>query len=446
MSSKKTSSARHVAVICLEKWSGSGQPMQRFLDRLVYGSNLSGADRQLAVILIMGVLRRQGFLDHSISQFSKMPLRKMKPLTLAALRIGVLQLCFLERVPDAAAVNETVAALKKLRQPAWLLGFVNGLLRNIARHKENLPQPDNLGVEINHPAWLVQRWQQHLGQEKMRAVCQINDIEPQLCLCSLGMERENLARHFAAQDIRTVPGSYAPNSLLVPDWRGPVTALPGFAEGLFQVQDQAAQLACLLLGPQEQGRYLDACAGLGGKTCVLAARLPAAASLTAVEPDDRRRRLLHENLTRQQMQERVSIFHGSLEAFAKTEPPPYDGILLDAPCSGTGVIRRQPDIRWNRQPEDFAACQTKQLDLLNTAAELLAPGGVLVYAVCSIEPEETRQTLEQFVALQSSFCLTDCRNFLPQAAAELLDEHGCFAPLPSKEIDGFFAARMVKVC
>ena len=210
------------------------------------------------------------------------------------------------------------------------------------------------------------------------------------------------------------------------------------------MQDQAAQLACKLLGTFKEGRYLDSCAGLGGKTCALAAFLPAGASLTAVEPDARRVRLLRDNVLRQQVDMRVEIFHGSLEDFAATAPLPFDGILIDAPCSGTGVIRRQPDIRWNRQPGDFAAYQATQLDLLQTAAELLAPGGVLVYATCSIEAEENRQVLEQVLAATKNFRLTDCRELLPPAAVELTDAQGCFAPLPAEEIDGFFAARMVR--
>ncbi len=437
------SATRRLALACLTDWSGTGKPVQGFIDSLIHAANLSSEDRQLAVMLVMGALRRQGILDQIISRFSKTALSKMKPLTLAALRVGVFQLCFLERVPDAAAVNETVAALKKMRQPAWLLGFVNGLLRNIARHKEELPRPEAFVPEINHPELLIERWRQQFGLERMQAICQINDMEPQLCLRSSGVKREKLAQRLAEQGINAMPGRYAPDSLLVPDWRGPITALPGFAEGLFQVQDQAAQLACLLLGPlQAQGRYLDACAGLGGKTCALATLLPAGALLTVVEPDARRVRLLHENLARQQLQERVSIFHGRLEEFAATEPPPFDGILLDAPCSGTGVIRRQPDIRWNRQPDDFAKHQAVQLGLLQTAAKLLATDGVLVYATCSLEPEENQQAVAQFLSAQNNFSLRDCRDLLPSAAGELLDAQGFFAPLPNEEMDGFFAARL----
>ncbi|WP_417909107.1 16S rRNA (cytosine(967)-C(5))-methyltransferase RsmB [Candidatus Electronema sp. PJ] len=440
---KQTS--RGQAIACLVAWNGTGKPIQGFLDTLVYDSGLSHEDRQLAGMLVFGVLRRQGYLDAIISRFAKTALRKMEPLTLFAFRVGVLQLCFLERIPAAAAVNETVAALKTMHQPAWLLGFVNATLRAIAKEKASLTEPEAVGL-LDHPVWLLERWRKHFGEETMREICRINSLEPQLCLHSLRTGREELARLLAAQEIRSVAGQYAPESLLLPDWRGAITSLPGFANGLFQVQDQAAQLVCQLLGPfREQGRYLDGCAGLGGKTCALAALLPAGAALNAVEPDERRVRLLHENLKRQKVQAQVSIFPGDLAAFAASKPLLFDGILIDAPCSGTGVIRRHPDIRWNRQPGDFAALQATQLSLLNTAAKLLAPGGVLVYATCSLEPEENQQVIEQFLSVHNDFRLKDCRDFLPASAVSLVDKQGFFLPLPAEEIEGFFAARLERV-
>lgn len=444
MKKNDNATARSLAIACLAAWSGSCKPIQGYLDVMIHDSSLSSEDRQLAVMLVMGVMRRQGYLDLLISRFAKTALSKMKLLTLAALRVGVFQLCFLDRVPDSAAVNETVAALKKMRQPAWLLGFVNATLRSITRQKDNLPQPETLAPEIDHPSWLVERWRKNFGEGKMREICRINGLEPQLCLNSLHTSREKLAQLFAEQGISSVPGKYAPDSLLVPDWRGAITALPGFVEGLFQVQDQAAQLACRLLGPfRENGRYLDGCAGLGGKACAIAALLPARSSLTAVEPDERRVRLLQENLAREGMADRVEIFHGDMAAFAATQPQLFDGILIDAPCSGTGVIRRHPDIRWNRQPGDFFAHQAAQLALLQTATGLLAPEGVLVYATCSIEPEENQAVVEQVLTANDSFRLTDCQNSLPELAG-IVDNNGCFAPLPSEEIEGFFAARLVR--
>ncbi|MCW5205564.1 16S rRNA (cytosine(967)-C(5))-methyltransferase RsmB [Desulfobulbus sp. F5] len=447
MKKNDNATARSLAIACLATWSGSGKPVQSYLDVMIHDSILSNEDRQLAVMLVMGVLRRQEYLDLLISRCATTALPKMKPLTLAALRIGVLQIYFLERVPDSAAVNETVAALKKMRQPSWLLGFVNATLRTLAREKASLSFAE-LAETVEHPVWLTERWRRNFGEEQMREICRINKIEPELCLHvnTSRTSHEQLAQFFAEQGINVRSGRYAPDSLIVPDWRGAVTALPGFTEGLFRVQDQAAQLACHLLGPfHEQGRYMDGCAGLGGKTCALAALMPAGASLQTVEPDNRRVRLLRENLEREGAADRVDIFHGTLEAFAATQPSLFDGILIDAPCSGTGVIRRHPDIRWNRQPDDFTALQNTQLALLDTAAALLTSGGVLVYATCSLEPEENQQVVEQFLTTHSAFSLSNCLYFLPEAAASTVDAQGFFAPLPTEEIEGFFAARMVLI-
>ena len=448
---KKVLTSRSLALETLVQWAGSGKPMQGFINRIIHDSGLKNEERQLAVMLVMGVLREQEYLDIVVSRFSKTKLGKMKPLTLAALRIGVVQICCLERIPDSAAVNETVKALKKMGQPTWLCSFINGTLRNIAINKESIPGPDKAGPGetpvLNHPAWLTERWQKHFGSEQMQAICRVNNLEPALCLqvnCTR-TDREALTAQFAEQGITSTPGSFASDSLILHEQRGAVTNLPGFANGLFQVQDQAARLACELLGPfKEQGDYLDGCAGLGGKTCILAALLPQEASLFAVDPDQRRFRLLKENLQRQGFAERVEIMQQQLEEFAETKEALFDGILIDAPCTGTGVIRKHPDIRWNRQPEDFVASQEQQLALLRTATALVKPGGVLVYATCSLEPEENQEVVEQFLAANDAFALTDCRDFLPASAASLVDAKGFFAPLPTEEIEGFFAARLIR--
>lgn len=448
---KKGMTARGLALETLVQWTGSGKPVQGFINRIIHDSGLKNEERQLAVMLVLAVLREQEYLDLLISSFSKTKLRKMKPLTLAALRIGVVQICRLERIPDSAAVNETVKALKKMRQPGWLCSFVNGTLRNIARSKESLPSPEEAGPGgtpvLNHPVWLTERWQEHFGREQMQAICRVNNTEPALCLQvnQVRTDQETLAEQFSEQGIRTEPGSFALDSLILQEQRGAVTDLPGFTEGLFQVQDQAARLACELLRPfKEQGRYLDGCAGLGGKTCILAALLPQDASLVAVEPDQRRSRLLQENLQRQGLSEKVETVQQGLQGFAADDDRLFDGIFIDAPCSGTGIIRKHPDIRWNRQPEDLVSSQKTQLALLQTAATLIKPGGVLVYATCSLEPEENQQVVEQFLTTNPAFALTDCRDFLPASAASLVDAQGFFAPLPTEEIEGFFAARLVR--
>ena len=212
----------------------------------------------------------------------------------------------------------------------------------------------------------------------------------------------------------------------------------------FQVQDEAAQLASLLLGNlPDRARILDGCAGLGGKASHLAEMLPPGGTVVAVEPDSRRYRLLRENLLRLGQREAVIAVRSDLQSYAASRPDRFDAILIDAPCSGTGVIRRQPDIRWNRRPEDFVQYQQTQVYLLEIAANLLKPGGVLVYATCSLEPEENREAVALFLSRCPRFVLEPAGAFLPETAGGLVDGQGCFRPNPADGLDGFFVARLI---
>jgi len=278
----------------------------------------------------------------------------------------------------------------------------------------------------------------------MRAICAHNNCEATLSLrLSRSLSRSSYLSLLQNEGIEAHGGEFAPDSVVLPGFHGTITALPGYHEGQFFVQDQAAQCATLLLAPFSSGRsYLDCCAGLGGKTSYLAELTAAGdASLTAVEPDPGRFRLLGENLARTVGEHTLSLHNSTLERFARTCPLHFDAILVDAPCSGTGVIGRHPDIRWNRREQDLLSYHEKQYQLLETAADLLVSGGVLVYATCSIEPEENRLVIDRFLADHRGFEITDCREFLPAPVHALVSD-GCFASLPSSGCDGFFAARL----
>jgi 16S rRNA (cytosine967-C5)-methyltransferase len=231
---------------------------------------------------------------------------------------------------------------------------------------------------------------------------------------------------------------------MIEEYPGSIASLPGYGEGLFQVQDEAAQLASLLVGKlPNHCRLLDGCAGLGGKTTHLTEMLPTGGTVVAVEPDGRRYRLLRDNLLRLGQQQSVIAVRSDLRSYAAGHPQPFDAIFIDAPCSGTGVIRRHPDIRWNRSPEDFARYQQTQLQLLEIAATLLKPGGTLIYATCSLEPEENRAVLDLFRAHCPRFLPDPVTPFLPESARRLVDEQGRLYTNPADGLDGFFAARLI---
>lgn len=443
---KETKNIRHLALQVLLSQEEGGRPLDRVLaEHLARHPLADPRDRQLLMAMVYGVLRWRGLLDEVATRYSRHPLAKMKPLTLAALRLGIMQLLFFDRVPAAAAIDETIKALRSARQPSWLTGFVNGLLRSVARDRPQMTMPDEL---LSHPVWLRQRWLARYGQETTGELCRINNRLPPLAL-RVNLQRTTLAQllsQLQQAGIEAEPGAFLPEALLLPSYHGRIEGLPGYKQGWFAVQDQAAQLVSLLLAGGPVGRYLDACAGLGGKTAHLAQLLPPGAELVALEPQAARFALLRENLTRLGVS--ATVDQRSLEDFAAAIPAEgsvaggFQGILVDAPCSGLGVIRRHPDIRWNRAAADLVGYQHKQLALLAAAAGLLAPGGVLIYAVCSHEPEENEQVIAQLLAAYPHLTLDDPRPCLPEAARSLVAADGFFRSLPSAGLDGFFAARL----
>jgi len=400
--------------------------------------------------MVYGVLRQLEYLDIIISRFSRHPLRKMKTRTLMALRLGVYQLLFLDRIPESAAVNETVKAFRgKKGQPNWLVGFVNATLRAIGSKRSLLPGPDCGGQRglpvLNHPQWIVKRWEKNFGRKTSNEICSQNNREPVLCIRTNTrlINRSDLQVILQEKGVLATVGKYSPDALLLESFSGPITTLPGYNEGLFQVQDEAAQLIAFLLGQFGSSKfYLDACAGLGGKTSHLAQLIPGDAQLTAIEPEDKRFALLESNLIRLRLTERVRKFHMTLDQFCDTIKEKFAAILVDAPCSGTGVIRRHPDIRWNRKPADLPEYQKTQKQLLDMAVSLLEPGGVIVYATCSMEPEENQLVIRSFLERHKQFCTIDCRKFLPVSAVRLVNGDGFFSPTPCDGLDGFFAARL----
>ncbi|MBI5556921.1 MAG: 16S rRNA (cytosine(967)-C(5))-methyltransferase RsmB [Deltaproteobacteria bacterium] len=442
---------RHLAIKILCQRHESGQPVDLIRERILRKTPPDNAkDTQLITALVYGVLRRQRYLDAILGMFSRHPLAKMKNLTLQGLRVGLFQLCFMDRIPPSAAVDETVNALKEARQPKWLTGFVNGMLRGIARQIDTLPDPSSPSlppaVRLSHPDWLYQRWHERYGEEEATRICLANNRQPPLVLRvnTRFIGRESYLSQLRTAGLTPQPGLYCPDAIILSDFRGDIAGLPGYEEGLFMVQDEGAQLISLLLAPLgAEWRYLDACAGLGGKTTHLAQLLPAGGQVVAIEPNESRFRLLQENVKRLGQSGSVSVHQTTLAGFKPESGGPFQAILVDAPCSGLGVIRRQPDIRWNRHIEDLKRYQLEQLALLGEAAQLLAPRGVLVYATCSIEPEENEEVMAKFLGENPNFTVARPQA-LPIAARKFIHAKGFLWMLPDEGHDGFFAARLEK--
>ena len=236
---KKT--ARYAAIETLYKLSQTRAPIAQIFERTIAEGKVTSSDRQLAMKICYGVLRQKEYLDLILSQLCSQPVSRIKPFAYHALQTGLYQLFFLDRVPESAAVNETVKAVAAARLPRSIQGFVNGVLRQSIRQRPDLPRPDSESL-LNHPKWLTVRWQNNFGRQTMERICQANNREPRLCLrVTPRTTKSELIGLFRQEQISARPGRYAPDAVIVENYQGPVTALPGFFEGFFHVQDQAAQ-------------------------------------------------------------------------------------------------------------------------------------------------------------------------------------------------------------
>ncbi len=436
-------SSRAIAITALLNLYKTREPLDAILTELFRVNPLADNDRQLTRAILATCLRRRQEIDAVLRHFSSRPLAKLDALVLAALRIGACQLLCLDKIPPSAAVNETVTGLG--RQPKWVKGFVNGILRAVSRQPakaeaimSELAWPEN----SNHPDWLASLLNKQYGRSKAAEICANQNKQPALCL-RLNSRLTSLAAYTEILEQAAILWQQgpAPLAILLPEYHGSIKNLPGYAEGHFHIQDAGAQLIGELFAPYPNGTYLDACAGLGGKTILLDQLLPTTATITAIDPHQGRYALLTQNLKRSCCRQ-INTVPLDLDQYAKEHNGSlFQGILIDAPCSGLGIIGRHPDIRWNRQAHELAKFQQTQLKLLNQAVDLLAPGGTLVYATCSLAEQENQDVVRLFLEQHLHFAISR-----PEAKAVIpyLSTEGYLVCLPSPSTDGFFACAFIK--
>lgn len=397
-------------------------------------------DNALATELCYGATRRRLTLDYALARFSDRRLDKLEDRVLAALRIGAYQL-FFTRIPARAAVAETVGALKALGLDR-ATGFVNAILRKLsALDAPPLPpESDRLAfwsIRESHPQWLVAGWTAQFGESRALSMLEGDNRAAQLCVRINGgrISRDELLTAFREQGLDAQPTGAPTGILLVSP--GKVEELFGYREGLWQVQDEAAQWVGLYADFPKLAsgeRLLDACAAPGGKTCHLAERH----RTLAIDLHAHKLRKLSSEAERLGLTERIEA-----RAHDATEPlppewGPFGGVLLDAPCSGLGTLRRHPELRYRRQPEDVQRLADLQARLLQALQAQVPRGGLLVYAVCTTEPLEGHLQVERFLAQHPDFRLDP--PVLPPGAPLW---NGFLRTLPGPEgMDGFFAARL----
>jgi 16S rRNA (cytosine967-C5)-methyltransferase len=460
-----------IALALLVESVKSEEGVDILLDRALARCSFDSRERALTVELSYGVLRRLATIDWRLEPVLDKPLPRLPLAVQMVLRLGTYQLLFLDRIPQSAAVNESVNLARAIAGTLgrdWS-GFVNAVLRALLRHP---PQPwpsmdpdaaQAFAVRYSVPSWLSRRWVERLGVGSAEMACEGVSVAPPLTLRvnQLITTREAFLEKLAQVGIAAKPTSVSPFGIVLEEG-GSVPSLPGFREGAFYVEDEAAQLIPPLLDPQPGDIVLDTCAAPGGKSTHLANLMHNKGTIYAVDRKGDRLDLLRSNCRRLGVQIVVPIVGDIRQPLewvpmietagspsvnkARLGEPCIDRILVDAPCSGLGVLRRHPEAKWRKGEQALLRHQALQCQILESVAPCLRLGGVLVYSTCSTEPEENEDVIERFCRVHAEFKREPVVPWLPPAAQKFVTEQGALSTVGNRfSMDGFYAARLRKV-
>ena len=450
--------ARSVAMKVLMRVEGGDAFADIVLGKEI--GSLEGPDRALATELVYGVLRWREKVDWIIGSFSKVRIKKMEHAVLTALRLGVYQLLFLRGVPARAAVNETVELVKgEGRKTA---GFVNAVLRMVDRDRHAVVFPvlkrepvKYISVVFSHPQWIVKRWIERLGLKEALALCQANLLVPPTTVRAntLRNTREELAGLLTDEGYSVKETQFSPYGLVVEKGGEGLPPISTLRDGRFYIQDEGSQLVSLLVAPKAGETVLDACAAPGGKATQMAEMMGNSGRVIAM--DRRRGRLMPVVETARRLGiDIIETVEGDsttdldfqLSLFpdvANISDGGFDAVLVDAPCTGLGVVGRNPDIKYKRVEADIERLAETQSRLLHNLAGYVRPGGRLVYSVCTFEEEETDGVIEEFLEKHGDFEVEDASKFIPEGPGVVVGEDGFLRTFPhTHSMDGFFAARL----
>ncbi len=413
-----------------------------------YAATLDSRDMAFIQELVYGVIRNRLYIDRCLTAYLKDP-SGLKHATLNNLRLGVYQAFFM-RVPDRAIVFETTEVEKSAGRNA---GLVNAVLRKVVTGNARPPLPEDpaerISIVTSHPVWLVKRWIERFGVTEAEALAEANNTIPPLTLRvnTLRTDREKVAARLSDMGMEFKYTDFSPVGIKI---QGSYVfrEIEGLLGDVF-IQDEAAQLITFLLQPGEGQAILDACAAPGGKTTHIAELTRDRARVYAVENSAERLGILQENVRRQALGS-VKMICSDIGEFRP--PEGFHRILLDAPCSSLGVIRRNPDVRYKHSPEVLRRFHEKQVEMLTTVSRHLLPNGILLYSVCSTEPEEGEDVIGSFLHKERDFFIIEDTEFLPSTydkgpavdnLRELVNDGGYFRTYPHRhDMDGFFAVRL----
>jgi 16S rRNA (cytosine967-C5)-methyltransferase len=436
--------ARELALKTLSKAGTDGAYYDQVLKKYLKESGLALPDKALAHELTAGVLRHRMWLDWVLEQSLKQGMKSLTPWEQNILRLGLYQIAKLDRIPPFAAVNESVNLAKRYGRKNTI-GLTNAVLRDIIRHRRHLKpissgdRAKDLSIEYSHPLWLVKRWLKELGEEGAVSLLQANNRQAVVVIRpnTLKTGALELQEKLDLSGIKTSINKFISTALELENPAG-LADDPLFSRGYFYFQDPSSQSVSLLARAKPGDDVLDLCAAPGGKASAVLEQMGDSGKLLAVDLSDQKLSLIKENFTRLGLKS-YSLICADAANFAISKR--FDLVLIDAPCSGLGALRRRLDIRWRIKEPDIARLAQLQLQILNNAAGLVKPSGAMVYSTCTLTPEENRGAVKKFLAQNHEFTIDDAGRYLPR---ELVQD-GFFVSWPHLHgMDGAFAARLIR--
>lgn len=420
------------------------------------GFIFSKQDKALFHTLVYGILRWRNRLDWIIKHFSKIRLNKIDSNVLNVLRLGVFQIVYLNKVPVSASVNTSVEIAKSFGA-LWITRFVNAVLRNIAKGYKNISFPDidknpveALSVKKSFPKWIIQRWLNRFGLQQTIKICDSINIIPPItartnALCTTREKLISALEHDVKKIKRT---EYSSEGICFSKLRISIASMQSFQNGWFNIQNEASQLVSYLLNPQPKDTILDACAGLGGKTGHIAQLMKNQGLIVAIDKHKHKLTKLETEMNRLGISiVKTRVYDLLTTPFClPSKTIMFDRILLDAPCSGLGVLRKNPDAKWMPLKKNLKYYKKIQEKMLDNLASLVKPSGILVYSVCSMEPEENEEVAENFLGNHPEFIIENRFQKLPHNAKIFVNKSGYFKTFPHiNDMDGFFTVRFKRV-
>lgn len=404
---------------------------------------LTKVQKAFVTQLVNGTLRNMLHIDYIINQFSKTPVKKIKPLILNCLRTGIYQIMYMDKIPVSAACNEAVNTAKRHGFKS-LSGFVNGILRNVARNKDNIKYPDNnskeyISIKYSYPQWIIDYWCEDHSMNKVKKICKANSTPPRITICvnTIKTTKADLARSLRAEDIEVDENTNLDNTLYISKMNN-IAETKCYKEGLFHIMDESSVIAVKALAPKEGSTIVDVCAAPGGKSFACACAMNNKGEILSRDIYPHKAELMAEGSKRLGL----NIIKPQVKDALKEDIIKADYVIVDAPCSGLGLVRKKPDIKYNKSPEDISALSKLQRDILKSCQSMVNDNGVLLYSTCTISHKENIDNINWFCK-NFDFECEDLTPYIPEGLNINTIKTGCIEITPDLlGSDGFFIARL----